>query len=113
MEVVDDEAAAGTRDGQAGGGDGIDVLLPDVDGPHLVPSLAEEAGVHRAHRSSSDNRDLHAVLCVQGSESVPAHQGSSDPMPARRHCCSGEALRRFYGIDGVRTKPWWNPGTGP
>ncbi len=81
MEVVDDVAATGPRHGQPGSGDGVDVLLPDVDGPHLVAGLAEEAGVHRAHCSGSDYCDLHVVLC-------------ESPMAGQRSYGTGSCSRR-------------------
>ena len=115
VEVVDDVAAAGTRDGQSGGGDRVDVVLPCVDGPHLVTGLAEEAGIHRAHRSSSDDCDLHVILWVRSSrEPALLHLSvvrSPDHVPPKRagtaRAITGfpTVRQRFYGTGRVETKP--------
>ena len=50
---------AGALDGQPVRVDRVDVLRPDVERPDLVPGVAEDPGVHRAHRPGADDRDLH------------------------------------------------------
>src|SRR5688572_33393408 len=37
----------------------LDVLAPAVDRPHLVAGGREQPGVHRAHRSRSNDRYFH------------------------------------------------------
>ena len=42
-QTIDDVTAAGPGDAEPGPGDGIEVLLPDIDGPQLVSGLAQSA----------------------------------------------------------------------
>ena len=61
MEVVHDIGAARPGHVQTGGGNGLDVFWPDVDGPDLVPRFAEEAGVDRTHGAGPDDCELHVI----------------------------------------------------
>ena len=51
--------AARTLDPQPVVADRVDVLLPEVDRPHLVPGSAQQPRIHGAHRTHTDDGDLH------------------------------------------------------
>ncbi len=46
--------------------DGVDVLLPRVDGPDLVAGRGEKPGVDRAHRAGAEDGDLHERPSLAG-----------------------------------------------
>ena len=92
VEVVDHERAAGAGDREAAAGDGVDVLRPGVDRPHLVPGLAEQGGVHRAHGARPDDRDLHrchplsiAPRARTARIREAPHRDPQQPVPRRHH----------------------------
>jgi hypothetical protein len=76
-------AAARALHGQPVPQDRLDVLGPDVNRPHLVARVAEDAGVHRPHRTGADDRDLH----VEARRIGPRVRGA-----APTHCTGIEEL---------------------
>src|SRR6266511_2826100 len=50
---ADDAVSARTLDAEASLPDRVDVLLPAVDGPDLVPGVCKQAGVDGTHRSGA------------------------------------------------------------
>jgi hypothetical protein len=56
---LDGAVARGAFQAQAVAAHRLDVLAPGVDRPDFVAGGGEQPGVHRAHRTGSDDGDLH------------------------------------------------------